>query len=57
MRTLKHLLTDEQGSTGMEYALIASLVSVGIVVALIAFAGSASNIWNYAATAITTALN
>jgi pilus assembly protein Flp/PilA len=57
MRTLKQLHTDEQGSTGMEYALIASLVSVGIIAALIAFAGSASDIWNYASTAITTALN
>jgi Flp pilus assembly pilin Flp len=57
MRTLKHLLTDEHGSTGRAYALIASLVSVGIIAALIAFAGSASDIWNYASTAITTALN
>ena len=57
MRTLKHLLTDERGSTGMEYALIASLVSVGIIAALIAFADSASNVWSYASTAITTALN
>ena len=57
MQTLRKLLIDEQGSTGMEYALIASLVSVGIIAALIAFAGSASNVWTYASTAITTALN
>jgi len=57
MRTLKKLLTDERASTGMEYALIASLVSVGIIAALIAFADSASNIWDYASTAITSALN
>lgn len=57
MRTLQHLIADENASTGMEYALIASLVSVGIIAGLVAFADSASNVWNYAATAITSALN
>ncbi len=57
MRKITDLLADESASTGIEYALIATLVSVGIVVALITFADSASNVWNYAATAITGALN
>lgn len=57
MHTLTDLLNDEAASTGMEYALIASLVSVGIIAGLMAFAGSASNVWNYASTAITSALN
>ena len=57
MRTLTELWNDEAASTGMEYALIASLVSVGIIAGLVAFAGSAVNVWTYASTAITAALN
>ncbi|MFT5685161.1 MAG: Flp pilus assembly pilin Flp [Myxococcota bacterium] len=57
MRRLTDLLMDESASTGIEYALIATLVSVGIIASLIAFAESASKVWTYASTAITSALN
>ncbi len=54
---MQTLIEDERGSTSIEYALIATLVSVGIIVALVAFAASAGRVWNYASTTITAALN
>lgn len=36
---------DESGATSIEYALIATIVSVGIIVALTAFADALSNLW------------
>lgn len=53
---LQRLLADESGSTAIQYALIATLVSIGIIAGLTAFAGSASDLWNGIATTILGAL-
>ena len=54
---LNRLISDESGSTAIDYALIATLVSVGAIVGYSAFASSAGNVWTYAAETILAALN
>lgn len=55
-RILLRLITEEDGSSAMEYGLIASLISVGAIAGYVALSGSASAVWTYASTAITSAL-
>ena len=43
MTTLKKFLSNESGATAIEYALIASLIGVGIVVGLTTLKGKISN--------------
>ena len=53
---LTRLSTDETGSSSMEYALIASLVSIAGIAGYVTFSNSANTVWTYAANAITAAL-
>lgn len=39
-KTLMSFWRDEQGATAIEYALIASLIAVGLIVALLALQGN-----------------
>lgn len=54
---LRRLIQDDCGSTAIDYAVIASLVSVGAILGYIAFANSASNVWTFASDTILAALN
>ena len=42
---LHYFLSDESGTTAIEYALIAAGISVAIVAALSNIGGSVSNLW------------
>lgn len=53
---LAALLHDESGATSIEYALIATLVSVGALVGYTTFAQSAGNVWTYASATILAAI-
>lgn len=44
-RMLALLLRDRQAATAIEYALLGSLVAVGCITALIAFADSRDGMW------------
>jgi pilus assembly protein Flp/PilA len=48
---------DQAGATAIEYGLIAALVAVGAIVALTAFGGSLSGMFNTVSTKAGTALN
>ena len=54
---LSALILDEQGATAIEYALIATLVSVGAIVAYVSFAQSVGNVWTYASDTIIAAIS
>ena len=53
---IQRLIEDEDGSTAIDYAVIAALVSVGAIAGCFAFAGSAGNIWAYASETILAAI-
>jgi pilus assembly protein Flp/PilA len=46
---MRHFFRDERGATAIEYALIASLISIVIVAAVTAIGGSLSGTFNDAA--------
>lgn len=52
MKKLFHLFDSEGGVTSIEYALIASLISVVIVVTVAALGGHLSNLYQSVASAI-----
>jgi Flp pilus assembly pilin Flp len=54
---LYRLIDDEAGSTAIDYALIASLVSVGALAGYITFGKSAGKIWTYASETILAAIS
>ncbi|MFT4979578.1 MAG: pilus assembly protein Flp/PilA [Myxococcota bacterium] len=54
--TLLSLISDERGSTAIDYALIAAVVSVGAILGYAAFANSAGNVWTFASDTILAAL-
>lgn len=53
---LRTLLRNDDGATSIEYALIGTLVSTFIIVALTAFADSENALFEYITTTVTTAL-
>ncbi|MCK6502719.1 Flp family type IVb pilin [Myxococcota bacterium] len=55
--TLKRLAHDESGATSIEYALIAILVSVGIILALQAFANAENELFEYIRTKVVEAIS
>lgn len=55
-RTLKRFVSDEQGTTAIEYAMIASLVSVAILTALYALSDGTTNMFTYIADNVLPAL-
>lgn len=45
MKLLRSFLTDQRGATAIEYGLIASLIAIGIVGGVGAFADSLQALW------------
>ncbi len=45
-------IQDEEGATSIEYALIAAIVSVGIITALTVFAEALSSVFNRVSTTV-----
>ncbi|CAN7386325.1 Flp family type IVb pilin [Pararhizobium sp. LjRoot255] len=52
MKTFAHFLTDKSGATVVEYGLLASLISVGIIVGLGGFSDSLLGVLDKISTAI-----
>ena len=57
----RHLTTTPQsrlrrGATSVEYAVIAGIVSIGIIASLTAFGKAASDLWAFIATTIDAAI-
>lgn len=44
-RTLRRLLTDQDGATAVEYGLIASLIIIAMMSGLSALGGGANGLW------------
>jgi pilus assembly protein Flp/PilA len=57
MTALSRLLADRNGSTAIEYAMIGSLVSVGIVLSVTAFADETATMFTYISTTVSEALS
>jgi pilus assembly protein Flp/PilA len=57
MKTLVRLLHVKSGATAVEYGLLASLISVGMIVGLGGFSDSLVTVLDKITTAITTAPN
>ena len=49
METIRHLVRDESAATAIEYALIATLISVALIAGLTAYADSANELWTFVA--------
>ncbi|MCB9797970.1 MAG: Flp family type IVb pilin [Alphaproteobacteria bacterium] len=56
-RHLQAFYVDEDGATAIEYALIATVVSVGIIASLQFFASALSNLWMYVSSTIVGSVN
>ena len=54
---LRRLVSDESGATSVEYALIAVIVSVGIILALQAFANAENELFEYIREKVITAIS
>lgn len=52
-RTVALLLTDEEGATAIEYALIGSLIALAIMAAAVFFSSQTSIMWNTIASHLT----
>lgn len=50
------LVEDEAGATAIEYALIGTIVSIGIIASLIAWADAANGLFTYIDTTVNGAL-
>lgn len=50
-------VSDEQGATAIEYALIGGLLSIAIVASAIAMGEGLSSVWNYISDEVTTGLS
>jgi pilus assembly protein Flp/PilA len=46
LRRIARLTQDERGATAVEYALIASLIVISMIVAFNNVAGTTTNMWN-----------
>ena len=56
MKMISRFFKDESGATAIEYAMIATLVSVGIIAGLTAFADASNTLWNYITTTVLAAI-
>jgi pilus assembly protein Flp/PilA len=52
IKSLKSFVANESGATAIEYALIASLIAVAIIVSLTAVSGSLQNVFSEVSTAM-----
>ena len=52
IKSLKSFVAEESGATAIEYALIASLIAVAIIVSLTAVSGSLQNVFSEVSTAM-----
>ncbi|MCP4809059.1 MAG: Flp family type IVb pilin [Proteobacteria bacterium] len=50
----RDFIADESAATSIEYGLIATIISIGILVSIQTFAGSLSDLWLYTSSAVTT---
>jgi pilus assembly protein Flp/PilA len=50
--TLRRFVRDEAGATAMEYAMIASMLSVAVVGSAFLVGGGLQNVWNYVQTGV-----
>lgn len=50
-------VSPRKGATAIEYALIAGVISVGIIVSINAFASSLSNLWLNTASTVVSNIN
>ena len=55
MNVVARFLTDESGSTAIEYGLLAALVAVGLITAATAVSGSLSGVFNQISTKLNVA--
>jgi|DewCreStandDraft_4_1066084.scaffolds.fasta_scaffold00080_144 Flp pilus assembly pilin Flp len=55
-RIFSRLLDDRRAATAIEYALLGSLVAVGCIAALLAFADSRDGLWTRAAELLVAAM-
>jgi len=54
--SLRALLHDDSGATAIEYALIASLLSIAVVGSSLLLGGGLQNMWNFVTTEVTAAV-
>jgi pilus assembly protein Flp/PilA len=54
---LARFVSDEEGATAIEYALIGGLLSIAIVVSAIALGDGLSSVWNFISDEVTDGLN
>lgn len=50
-------ISDQEGATAIEYALIGGMLSIAIVTSVIATGDGISSVWNYISDEVTTGLN
>ena len=55
MNVVARFLTDESGSTAIEYGLIAALIAVGLITAATAVSGSLAGVFNQISTKLNAA--
>ena len=49
LNLFRHLMKNDDGATAIEYALLASLIAVGLIATLRAFGGAIQGVFNRAA--------
>ena len=52
IKSLKSFLANDSGATAIEYALLASLIGIAIIVSLTAVSGSLQNVFSEVSTAL-----
>lgn len=53
---LRRLVDEESGATAIEYALIGTIIGIGIIVALNAWASAANGLFTFVSTTVTGAI-
>ena len=49
---LRRFIDDESAATAIEYGLVATIISIGILVSIQTFASSLSDLWLYASSQV-----
>ena len=57
MTTLRNILKDTQGATAIEYALLAGLIAMAIMVAVSGFADEVNRLWTHVGTTISSGIS
>ena len=52
IKSLKNFVANESGATAIEYALLASIISIGVILSLNAVSGSLNNVFSEVSTAL-----